>query len=434
MKLNRREFVQYLSALGISAAVAEAFFDGSVARAQRTAPTVPTNTGISGRVVVVGGGMGGATAAKFLRMWGGDKLEVTLVEREASYTSNIMSNLVLNGQKTITGLQYSWSTLVSRYGVKLVKGEVIEIDPTSKKVTLAGGSTLPFDRLVLAPGVEFDLLPGIESPANQALFPHAWKAGEQTTTLRNQLLAMPAGGTFIMTIPLAPYRCPPGPYERACVVADWLKTNKPGSKVIVLDANPGITAEPVGFNRAFTQTHAGVIQYVPNAVVNSIDPSSKAVLTSQGNFTGNVINPIPPHRAGKIAQTAGLINVAGRWAGVDVLSYESQVVPNVHIIGDAIGTTQPKSGHIANAEAKVCADAVTRLLSGKQPDPSPVTNSACYSPITASTASWLTAVFQYDPATKTMKVRSIAEAEAATNKNYSQMGKWFDGLMRDSFA
>lgn len=433
MKLNRREFVQYVSALGISAAVAEAFFDRS-AWAQRTAPSVPTNTGISGKVVVVGGGMGGATAAKFLRLWGGDKVEVSLVERDASYTSNIMSNLVLNGQKTIAGLQYNYSTLASRYGVKVVKGEVVGIDPAAKMVSLAGGSRLPYDRLVLAPGVEFDLIPGIESEANQALFPHAWKAGAQTNVLRNQLLAMPAGGTFIMTIPLAPYRCPPGPYERACVVADWLKTNKPGSKVIVLDANPGITAEPVGFNRAFTQTHKGVIEYIPSAAISSIDPSTKTVLTTAGNFKGNVINPIPPHRAGKIAQTAGLVSVAGRWAGVDVLSYESLVVPNIHVIGDAIGTTQPKSGHIANAEAKVCADAITKLLVGKQPDPSPVTNSACYSPITATTASWLTAVFQYDPASKTMKVRSIAEAEAATSNNYSQMGKWFAGLMRDSFA
>lgn len=431
MTLNRREFIQYLSALGVSAAVAETFLETSIVKAQDTG-LVPTNTGIRGKVVVVGGGMGGATLSKYLRLRGGDKLEVILVERDAAYTSHTMSNLVLNGQKTIEGLRYSYEALVNKYGVKLVHGEVVGVDASSKKVTLADGLSLPYDRLVLAPGLEFDPIAGLENPANQALFPHAWKAGEQTNTLRDQLRAMPAGGTFIVTVPPAPYRCPPGPYERACVVADWLKTNKPGSKVIILDANPNFVVEAETFKKAIAETHAGIISYVPNAALASIDPSTKTVLTSAGSFKGDVINPIAPQRAGKIAQAAGVVNVGGRWAGVNVLSYESIAVPNIHVIGDS--TQLPKSGTLANTEAKVCTDAITRLLAGKQPDPNPVITTACYTPITGSMASWLTMVFQYDPESKGMKVRSIGEAPTVSNRYYRQMDQWFNALMRDSFA
>lgn len=431
MKLNRREFIQYASSLGISVAVAEAFFENSVAQAQTT-PRVPTNTGISGRVVVVGGGMGGATAAKYLRLRGGDKLEVTLVERDNQYTSHTMSSFVLNGQRTIAELQYGHESLVSKYGVKLVKGEAVGVDPSGKKVSLADGTNLAYDRLILAPGLEFDPIPGIESAANQALFPHAWKAGEQTNVLRNQLMAMPAGGTFIVAVPPAPYRCPPGPYERACLVADWLKTNKPGSKVIILDANPNFVVEAETFKKAIGEIHKGLIEYVPNATISSIDPATKTITTAVGKFKGDVINPIPPQRAGKIAQAAGVVNMGGRWAGVDVLSYESQVAPGIHVIGDS--SPLPKSGTLANTEAKVCVDAITKLLVGKQPDPAPVVTTACFTPITASTAAWLTMVFQYDPASKSMKVRSIGEASAINTRNYKQMQDWFNALMRDSFA
>lgn len=435
--MNRRDFIQYLSALGFSVAFAEAFWNGSVAKAEgstSTVPAVPTNTGISGRVVVIGGGMGGATAAKFLRLWGGSNVNVTLVERDTSYTSNILSNLVLNGQKTIAGLQYAYSALSSNYGVKVVRGEVTGINASAKTITVGGVTTLPYDRLVVAPGVEFDLLPGLNAGDYDTLFPHAWKAGPQTTLLRNQLLSMPAGGTYVMTIPLAPYRCPPGPYERACVVADWLKKNKPGSKVVILDANPQILAEPKAFTEAFNVTHKGVITYVPNATIDHIDRATKTVYTSAGNFTANVLNPIPPHRASTIAQSSGLVAAGGRWAPVDVLSYESTLVPNVHVIGDAMMSTQPKAGHIANAEAKVTADAITKLLVGQPVNPAPVTNSACYSPITATTASWLTVVFKYDPVTKTMKTATPpTEAPATTTKNYSQMMTWFNTVMRDTF-
>ena len=389
-------------------------------------------------VLVVGGGMGGATLAKYLRMWSDGAIAVTLIDRDATYTASMLSSLVLTGQRALSAGTVSRAALASRYGVKLVTGEVNRIDAGSRQVTLANGTTLRGDRLVLAPGLQFDRLPGLESDAAFQANPHAWVAGPQTTALAAQLRAMRAGGSFVLTIPPAPYRCPPGPYERASLVADWLKRNKPGAKVIVLDANPAIVAERASFTRAFTVTHAGVIEYVPNAVVQSIDAASKTVHTTLGSFRADVLNPIAPQRAPKWLADAGLVNVAGRWAGVNVLSYESSAAgaSGVHVIGDACGTTQPKSGHIANQEAKVCADAIIRALRGAPPDAGPMTSSACFSTITMSTASWLHASFAYDPTTRTMKgvPDSLAEAASDNGDNFQDMYKWFGTIMKDSFA
>lgn len=437
--VKRRDFIKMAGAAGIGIgatgwSLLAAADDSSTTATAATG--VPTNAGIKGRVVVIGGGMAGATVAKYLRYWGGTGVEVTLIERDSAYTSNIMSNLVLNGSRTISSLQYGYGNLASRYGVKMVKGEVATIDPIGRTVTLASGTRYAYDRLVVAPGVDFDILPGLETAAAQAKVPHAWKAGPQTTALRNMITAMPSGGVFVMSIPAKPYRCPPGPYERACVVADWLKRNRPGSKVIVLDANPGIIAEPNAFNDAFNVVHQGVVEYHPGVSITSVDATTMTVNTSIGNIRGNVLNLIPPHRAGKVVSANGLADAGGKWTSVDVLSYEAKVAPGVHVIGDASATTQPKAGHIANQEAKVCADAILRLLSGRAPDPAPHTNSACYSPITADTASWLTANFAYDPVTRTMQpvAASSGEAAARSQDNFKEMQKWFTTLMGDSFA
>ena len=364
--MNRRDFFRLASMAGIATSAISWSRLASAATPPQLG-TVPTNTGISGRVVVIGGGMAGATVAKYLRLWGGTGVSVTLVERDSAYTSNILSNLVLNGQRTITSLQYGYSNLATRYGIRMVKGDVTAIDPVGHSVTLADGSKLPYDRLVIAPGVEFDIYPGLETAAAQAKVPHAWKAGVQTTQLRNMLVNMKAGETFVMTIPAKPYRCPPGPYERACVVADWLKKNRAGSKVIVLDANPGITAEQLAFTNAFDVVHKGVVEYHPGVTINSIDASTMTLNTNLGNLKAKVINAIPPHKAGKVVIDNGLANVGGRWAGVDVLTYQHTAAPGIHVIGDASATTQPKAGHIANQEAKICADAIVRLLGRTQP-------------------------------------------------------------------
>lgn len=436
-KMQRRDF---LKALGIGSA--GLLVPGYLLADSKTTykvEGVPGPTAAKGQVVVVGGGMGGAAVAKYLRLWGGSDLKVTLVEKNASYVSNILSNSVLYGGRTIASLTYSYANLAKNYGISVVQGDVTAIDPVSRKVYLAGGSELYYDRLVLSPGIDFETIPGLETAEAQAAVPHAWKAGEQTTNLANQIKAMPAGGVFVMTIPAAPYRCPPGPYERACVVADYLKKYKPGSKVIVLDANAAITAEKTNFTYAFNTIHAGVIDYRPASTVLSIDAGNRILDTNWGLIKADVINAIPNNKAGKIIYDAGLNNAtSGRFAGVNVLSYESTVsgASGIHIIGDASATTQPKAGHIANQEGKVCADAIIRSLKGLPPDPSPVTNSSCFTPITMGTASWLSVVYAYDPVSMTMKPVGGAPTESATisQDNYEEMEEWFASLMRETFS
>ena len=345
----------------------------------------------------------------------------------------------------MTSLYFDYAKLKANYGVKVVQGEVTAVDTVTKRVhyLVAGKAAfVDYDRLVIAPGIDFLYPPGLAgNTAAQNEIVHAWKAGPQTEKLRSQLLAMPTGGRFVMTIPPKPYRCPPGPYERACVVADWVKKNKgSAARVTVLDANPDITAEVHTFTQAFYGTHAGVIDYRRNETVLSVDPVTKTIVTPSGAYKGDVLNVIPPHTAGQLAQTMNVADAAttfgGRFCNVDVLTYESKVAPFVHVIGDASATTQPKAGHIANQEAKVCADAIVRLLSGQQPDPAPMTNSSCYSPITASTASWLSAVFAYDPVSKKMVTVGGAASEATTisGDHYEDMFVWFRTLMADTFA
>jgi sulfide dehydrogenase [flavocytochrome c] flavoprotein subunit len=428
----------------------------------RTTSLALASTGIAGkRVVVVGGGMAGMTAAKYLRLWGGSGLQVTLVEPDAFYTSNIMSNLVLNGSRTVASLQFTRDALAARYGVVRVSGSVVAINPGARSVTLADKTVLGYDRLVLAPGVTFDDAYGLTQSDYDARTPHAWRAGAHTTLLRKQVAAMRNGDTFVMTIPKAPYRCPPGPYERACVVADYLKKVKgQNCKVLVLDENPSIQAERHTFELAFAQIHAGVVHYAPGVSEIRIDATTRQVdyvdnLKSRQTLMAQVVNPIAPHRAtgsapGGWLALAGLNNgTDGRWANVDVLSYESSALPGsgIHVIGDASSCGMPKAGHVANQEAKICADAIVRLFLNGQPDPQPVANSACFSPITSSTASWLTAVYQFDPADRKMKVASSGgktivngapatptEAAAINSDNFKDMGIWFKTLMSDTTA
>lgn len=417
-ELSRRQFLKNLS-LGLGAAALPI----SMTQAAVVRP----------RVLVIGGGFAGATAAKYLRLWSNNTVDVSLIEPNAIYYSPILSNLVLNGQRQIAQLGFKYDTLAQKYGIQILRSTAIALNSASRTVKLANGQTLGYERLILAPGVQFKAITGLNS--NKVL--HAWKSGNQVQQLRQQLQAMPAGGSFVMSIPKAPYRCPPGPYERACVVADYLKRNKPGSKVIVLDSNPDITVERDTFNHAFTQTYAGIVQYVPNTLLQAVDSIKKVAITSFGDYRADVLNVIPPHQAGSIVKNHGLANSSsGDWANVNPLSYESTAVQGIHIIGDSQGTGQPKAGHIANAEAKICTDAVLRLLSGTQPFQAPITNSACYSPISANTASWLTAAFAYDPASQSMQLipASFGASSGASTSNYRKMFDWANSLFGDTFA
>ncbi len=430
--MERRKFIRNIGATAVGFSFLHSAMAGQLA----------ASAGAAGRVVVVGGGMGGTTVAKYLRLWGGTGMDVTLVEPNAAYISNIFSNMVLTGERTLSQLSFNYSNLKSKYGVKVQNYSVTSIDPISKQVKLSSGSTLAYDRLVLAPGIDFESLPSFTgSTANKAKIVHAWKAGTQTTSLQNQIKAMTRSDTFILTIPQTPYRCPPGPYERACVVADHLKRTKGGGKVIILDANPKIQAEPINFTNAFNNTHRGVITYVPNANINSINADTMTVVTSAGTFKGKVINAIPVHKAGNLITQSGigLNNSAdGKWATVNVLSYESTnpALAGIHIIGDSSSTTQPKAGHIANSEAKVCADAIIQIFKGGTIFQVPITNSSCFTPITKTTASWLSAVYRYDPATKSMQPTGsgITESNGANSENVEDMHKWFKNLMADTFS
>jgi sulfide dehydrogenase [flavocytochrome c] flavoprotein subunit len=423
-------------------------------------------------VVVVGGGMAGTTAAKYLKLWGaasGLDIRVTLIDANAAYVSCILSNKVLTGETTLAALTYRYTKLAG-LGVTVVQGQVAAVDKANRVVRLADGRTYPYARLILAPGIDFDYSAltiaarGLTADQALAAVPHAWKAGPQTTELRRQLVALTNGNRVVMTIPAAPYRCPPGPYERACAIAGWLKANRPKSKLIVLDANARIIAEPVNFGRAFSETYRTIIEYYPGVTMTGVTwdsaaPKVKTVsLVDAGGaavtMPAEVVNLIPPQKAGRVAIDAlgptGL-SANGRWALVDEISYESKVFPGIHVIGDAINSKQPKAGHIGNQEAKICADAILRLESGRAPYAAPVTNSACFTPITPTTATWLTAVYRYqtdiDPATgqslgtKSMQMVSgnpvgVASETptGASGDNADAMKTWFASLMVDTFG
>lgn len=403
-----------------------------------------------GRVVVVGGGMAGATAAKYLRLWSNRQVEVTLVEQSASYTSNIMSNLAVTGQVALTSLKYTYTALVRNYGIGLLTGRVAAIEPGGAlgtwKVTVVNGATTTVrycERVVLAPGIDFDAVPTIANPAAPATVLHAWHAGTQTDLMRQRLAAMPNGGTFIMSIPAKPYRCPPGPYERACLVADYLKRNKPASRVLVLDANVGITAEAENFGYAFGTLYGGNLTYMPSTAVtatSSVNGAAGAVQTTQGTFIGDVVNIIPQHRAGAIVQSVVLTGTGLRYAPVNTLTFESSV-PGIHVLGDASDTGLPKAGHVGNQGAKICADAIIRAFNFLPPDAEPTANSACYSPVSSTLASWLTAVYQRDPVSGKFVIRdqvdgatTATEATGPTTGNFSKMNTWFKSLMTETYA
>lgn len=416
--MNRRNFLQFAGLASACFALPRAL------RAQTAAP----------RVVIVGGGFAGATVAKYLKLWGGN-IDVTLIDRNAAHYACILSNLVVTGQIPLDRVKLGYSDLQTKRGVHFHQGEVLEIDPAAREVVAKIGSStnvFPYDHLVLAPGIEFVAPAG---DYREDLTPHAWKAGPQTLLLKQQLSAMTNRGTFVMNIPKSPYRCPPGPYERACVVADYLKRKKSGARIIVLDANTSLQAEPTTFGRAFNETYRSLLTYVSGAEVSSVASSSRTVITSKGSFTGSVLNFIPNQRAGEIVTKAGLANdPTGRWALVNPLNYASTLYPEIHILGDSQGTGQPKSGHMANSQAKVCADAIIRDFHGEAPDPAPATSSACFSPITSTKASWLSASFQYSPATASMVRVDLGEAHEPTSDGFQQMYQWADNIFADSFS
>jgi len=386
-----------------------------------------------GRVVIVGGGFGGTTAARYLKMWGGN-VDVTLVERNASFVSCPISNLVIGGHKQMADISRGYDGLKA-LGVKMVQGEVTAIDAAAKKVRLAGGTELAYDRLILSPGVDFitEGTPGLQAGLDSGRITHSWKAGPQTVALRKQLEAMPDGGVFAMSIPKVPYRCPPGPYERACMVASYLKQYKPKSKVLVLDANPEIQSKKALFERAFKQHYDGILEYRANNELKEVVGTTAKL--EFDDVKADVLNVIPPQRAGDIARTAGLLNMNNRWVGVNWLTMESTAAPGVHVLGDATFSAplMPKSGHMANQHAKVAAAAIIELLQGKPVNATPVVMNTCYSFVTARDVVHVASVHQYDEKDKTFKtVPGSGGVSAAANQIEGRYAlSWADNIWND---
>ncbi len=395
--------------------------------------SAPPVTPPIGRVVVVGGGFGGATCAHYLKMWGGN-IDVTLVERNPAFISCPLSNLVVGGFRAMSDITRGYDSLKAT-GVKVMQDEVVAIDPVKKSVRLKSGSSLAYDRLVVSPGVDFmyEQVGGLEREINAGRVAHAWKAGAQTELLRRQLESMPDGGVVAITIPKAPYRCPPGPYERACMVAAYLKQAKPKSKVLVLDANPEVTSKKALFEKAFKDHYSGILEYRANAELKEI--AGKVAKFEFEDVKADVLNVIPPQRAADLANSSGLITVNQRWCGVNWLSMESTAVPNVHVLGDAIfaAPLMPKSGHMANQHAKLAAAAIIELLQGGQPNPSPVLMNTCYSFVTQRDVIHVASVHQYDAAEKIVKtVPGSGGVSIAANQLEGRYAlSWADNIWAD---
>jgi len=395
MSAQRREFLKALGGSALSASFATLFTGCTT-----MAPS-------SGKVVIVGGGWGGATAAKYIRMWSDGRVDVTLVEPELDFVSCPLSNLVLGGSSRLADITVSYDNLARRHGVRFVRDTATAIDADKRVVKLARGGDLPYDRLILSPGVDFiwDSVPSLNNAAAQEAILHAWKAGPQTVALRRQLEAMPDGGVFVLSIPIAPYRCPPGPYERACQVAWYFKRAKPKSKVLILDGNADVTSKGPLFKKAWAEEYPGIVEYRPNYTLTDVDVTTRtAKFEVQDSVRASVLNVIPPQRASAIALSAGVVTANGRWCDVDFVTFESVKVKNIHVLGDAIqpATGMPKSGHMANQHAKVCAAAVVALLAGQAPNPSPVLTNTCYSFVTDKDVVHVCSVHQYDKEKKTV--------------------------------
>lgn len=410
MTISRREFMKWTSAGAGLAAVAGCATAGS---------------GGAGRVVVVGGGYGGATAAKFVKLWGAD-IDVTLVEPNQHFISCPISNLVLGGNAQMSDITFSYDGLRNR-GIRVVRDSAVAIDAEKRVVRLAGGDSLPYDRVIVSPGIEFmvEQIPALKNADAQNRIPHAWKAGTQTVTLRKQLESMRDGGVYVLQIPMAPYRCPPGPYERVCQVADYFSKAKPKSKIIVLDSNPDITSKKGLFLAAWNGLYKGMIDYRPNSEIADVDVKGMVVKLQFDNVKGDVLNVVPAQRAADIAVRSGLITANNRWCGVDWTTCESTAVKGVHVLGDSTLSApgMPKSGSMANQHAKVCAAAVVALIKGQPLNRDTMMMNTCYSFVSGDSAMHVASVHRYDPAQKTIapvkgsggvsKAASAAEAAYA---------------------
>jgi NADPH-dependent 2,4-dienoyl-CoA reductase/sulfur reductase-like enzyme len=345
------------------------------------------------RVVVIGGGFAGAGCARALRHVD-PKLQVTLIEPKTFYFACPFSNEAIAGLREFEAQQFRYDRIAAD-GVTVVAQTAVKVDAQARTVGLADGSSLGYDRLVLSPGIglRFDALPGYDEAAASKM-PHAWIAGEQTLLLRRQLEAMDDGGLVVLAVPAAPLRCPPAPYERASLIAHYLKIRKPRSKILILDAKDSFSQQRL-FEQAWKELYPDMIERIAlsqGGRVTTVEPATNSIVTDFGNYTADVANVIPPQKAGRIAEIAGAADHTG-WCPIDPVTFESKLVPNIHVIGDAcIAGAIPKSASAANAQAKACAAAVVSLLAGKSPEPPRLTG-ACFNTVAPGYAFSLTGVY-----------------------------------------
>lgn len=406
-------------------------------------PLAACSTGgkTSGRVIIVGGGFGGSTCAKYLKRFDPD-LDVTLIESANRFVTCPFSNAVLSGFREMSDISHNYSSQEKR-GVKVIHATVQEVDAAGKKVTLGNGKTLAYDRLVLSPGIDFkwDEVEGMTEADAQTL-PHAWKGGAQTTLLRDQLMAMPDGGVVVIAPPANPFRCPPGPYERASLIAHYLKQHKPKSKIIILDAKDKFSKQPL-FTQAWEELYPGMIEWVSGSEggrIDLIDVTAHTLETEAGDIhKADVVNFIPPQKAGDIVHKAGLTNTDG-WCPVNQRSFESSTQAGIHIIGDAsVAGKMPKSGFAANSQGKVCAAAIVSSIHGTtMPEPSYV--NTCYSLVTPDYGISVAAVYRYSKEQGIYKVKgsggvSPMEADLSYREKEARYAVgWYDSITADTFG
>jgi NADPH-dependent 2,4-dienoyl-CoA reductase/sulfur reductase-like enzyme len=389
------------------------------------------------RIIVIGGGFGGASCARALKRID-PKLQVTLIEPNRTFTACPFSNEVIGGLRVLEQQQFTYDKIAAG-GVTVIAQAAVSVDPQARTIGLADGNSLGYDRLVLAPGIDmrFDALPGYDEAAS-AKMPHAWKAGEQTTLLRKQIEAMEDGGVVVLAVPAAPLRCPPAPYERACLIAHYLKAKKPRSKILILDSKDGFSQQRL-FESAWNELYPGMIERIAlsqGGRVTSVEPATGTIVTDFGDYTAEVANVIPPHKAGHIAEIAGAADKTG-WCPIDPATFASSLVPNIHVIGDAcIAGGIPKSASAANAQAKACAAAIVNMISDKSPEV-PRLNGACYNTVAPGYAFSLTGIYQ-------PKEGQFAEVEVSTSpldaprevrmREAESARSWFKTITADAFG
>jgi sulfite dehydrogenase len=392
------------------------------------------------RVLIAGGGFAGATAAKYLRLWSKATVDVTLVEPKRRLVSCPFSNRVVAGLQDLESLTRGYQALDRRYGVRVVHERVVGVDVARRELRLAGGERVAGQRMVLAPGIDFlwESLPGLASATARTGLLHAWKAGPQTTELARRVAALPPGGSAVITVPRLPYRCPPGPYERASLIAGYFAQFNPRAKLLVLDANPEVRPKGALFRKAWAELYPGIIDYHPDVRVLDLDTRSDSLILDTGELRPDLLNVIPEQRAGDLALNAGLPLADGRWIKVDWRTMEAAGAPGVHVIGDAVLTApgMPKSAHMANQHAKIAVAAILRSLAGEEPDPESVASNTCYSFVAADAAIRVSSIHRYDAAQRVLlPVPGSGGVSVARNRLEADYARnWLINLWNDTLG